>query len=397
VRRLSHLVAASVLALWGVAASTQQEAPPPRPSFFAPPVRSPEVAEDGRITFRLRAPEAKSVSVVRAGADPAPMEKGDDGVWSVTTDPLPPDVYPYQLAVDGLLIADPSNPDTKPILPGGNQSLAHVPGPESLSWEVNDIPRGVVHHHFYRSEIVGEDRGYYVYTPPGYARDAERPYPVLFLLHGVTDDASAWTTAGRANVILDNLIARGEATPMVMVNTLGYGSPAAREGFMRMIEPEGQRAFGVSLLEEVLPRVEADYRVATDREQRAIAGHSMGGTQALRIGLANPDRFAWVASFSGAFVMLATGPPGSSRTLDDAVLAREFPALDAAELEPKLRLLWFACGREDSMIQTNRQVRDWLRGRGIELHYQETEGAHTWMVWRRNLTELAPRLFRPAS
>jgi len=385
-------VAVPVLALsCGAAAAQEEERPAPRRSFFAPAPRSPEVDGEGRITFRVRAPEAEAVLVARDGAEPAPMQKGADGVWSLTTEPLPPDVYPYRFVVDGLMIADPSNPEIKHILPGGNQSLAHVPGPTSLSWEVGDVPRGVVHHHFYRSGVVGEDRDYYVYTPPGYAHDAEQPYPVLFLLHGVTDDASAWTTAGRAHVILDNLIARGEAVPMVMVNTLGYGSPAARDGFAGMIEPNGQKAFGVSLVEEVLPRVEADYRVAADRERRAIAGLSMGGTQALRIGLNHLDRFAWVASFSGAFSMFSGGG------LNDAVLAGEFPGLEADAVNPKLRLLWIACGVDDFLIQPNRQLRDWLEARGVEHHYHESEGAHTWMVWRRYLTELAPQLFRAAA
>src|SRR5262249_19784036 len=156
------------------------------------------------------------------------------GVWSVTTDPLPPDIYPYSFVVDGTTVADPSNVLVKPIVMGGNQSLVHVPGPPELSWEENDVPHGTLHRHCYHSKVAGEGRDFFVSTPPGYDPAGQVKYPALSLLHGITDDASAWTTAGRANVILDNLTATGKVKPMLVVMPLGYGFPNVAEDLFKL-------------------------------------------------------------------------------------------------------------------------------------------------------------------
>jgi enterochelin esterase family protein len=168
------------------------------------------------------------------------------------------------------------------------------------------VPHGTITHHFYRSALIGDDRDFYVYTPPGYDPSAKTLYPVLYLFHGLGDDASGWTTAGRANTILDNLIAQGKAKPMIMVNTLGYGVPNPREGLAAvMAEPEKQFGnFSGAVLGEVLPIVEKTYKVAKDRNSRAVAGLSMGGAETFFVGLNNIDKFAYVAGFSSAFVML---------------------------------------------------------------------------------------------
>lgn len=326
------------------------------------------------------------------------MQKDANGLWSTTTEPIHPDIYGYAFVVDGVRLADPNNPLSKPVLPAGSHSLLHVPGPASLSWEITDVPRGVLHHHFYRSAIVGDWRDFYVYTPPGYDPASASRYPVLYLLHGLSDDASGWTAAGRAHVILDNLIAQGKAKPMVMVNTLGYGLPAST-GFAGMIDPKGQRNFGRALLEEVLPQVERAYRVSADPTSRAIAGLSMGGTQALSIGLNNADRFAWIATFSGAFSMFSEAPrgPGPPKPPEPAELADAFPSLDPETVNSRVRLLWIRCGKEDFLLETNRRTREWLTGKKVRFSYEETPGAHTWMVWRRNLIELVPLLFQSGS
>jgi enterochelin esterase family protein len=350
------------------------------------PVRSPEVQKDGRITFRFRAPNAKNVAVARDGAPPEAMQKDDQGVWSLTTDPLPPDVYPYTFNVDGTSLADPGNPLVKPIVMGGNQSLAHVPGPADLSWEVNDVPHGTLRRHSYKSAVAGEARDFFVYTPPDYDPAGKEEYPVLYLLHGITDDASAWTTAGRAHVILDNLIARGKAKPMLVVNPLGYAFPNVAEDLFKLfrdptLQRESMARFSATVLDEIVPQVETSYRVAKGRDSRAIAGLSMGGAQSLHIGLNHPDRFGWVGSFSGAFVMYG----------DD--YACSFSSLDG-EVASRFHLIWLACGTEDFLIGPHRKFEGWLKSRGVRFTSKETPGAHTWMVWRRYLTELAPLLFR---
>jgi enterochelin esterase-like enzyme len=385
--RSASLIVLSAAFLAGAPAMVLGQGPPQgRPRSAMGPIRSPEVQKDGRATFRFRAPNAKEVLLARDGSPRSAMQKDDQGIWSVTTEPLAPDLYPYSFVVDGVMLSDPSNPLVKPIVMGGQQSIAHVPGPASLSWEVNDVPHGTLHRHSYRSAIAGEGREFVVYTPPGYDPAGKEEYPVLYLLHGITDDASAWTMAGRMHVILDNLIARGKARPMLVVNPLGYAFPNVAEDLFRLFrdrakQQESMEKFSATVLDEIIPRVEKDYRVAKDRNARAIVGLSMGGAQALNIGLNHPDRFGWVGSFSGAFVMYG----------DD--YAKSFPNLDA-EAVSKARLVWLACGTEDFLIEPHRKFERWLKSKGVHFTSTETPGAHTWMVWRRYLTDLAPLLFR---
>lgn len=347
------------------------------------PVISPEVHGDRSVTFRLRDPNAKSVMLTREGTRPVAMEKDEAGVWSVTTEPLEPDFYGYVFQADGVSLIDPGNSLLKPNLLNVN-SMVHVSGPASLPWEINDVPHGQVHHHFYHSNIIGDDRDYYVYTPPGYDPRAEQQYPVFYLFHGYSDDASGWTAVGRANVILDNLIAQGKAKPMLLVMTLGYGAPeivARNGGSLRDpgLRERNYTRFRDALFNEVMPQVEKEYRVKTDRQSRAIAGLSMGGAESLFIGLNAADRFAWIGAFS------AGGTSGD--------FARTYPNVDE-KLNDQLKLLWIACGTEDGLIRGNREFCHWLKDKGVHVTEIETPGMHTWMVWRRNLAAFAPQLFR---
>lgn len=348
----------------------------------APPVVvvSPEVHADKSVTFRFRAPNAKEVMLAREGAERVPMQKDGQGVWSVTTPPLEPDFYGYSFVADGVSLIDPSNPLMKPNLLN-TQSMVHVPGPSSLPWEVNNVPRGALHRHFYRSEVVGDDRDYYVYTPPGYDPQGRTQYPVLYLLHGFSDDARGWTDVGRAHVILDNLIAQKKAKPMLVVMPLGYGAPeiVTRTGMRNpQLRMRNFERFREALLAEMIPQVERAYRVSRQREHRAIAGLSMGGAGSLYVGLNALDRFAWIGAFSSG---------GLGEDLDAT-----FPGLDAKANE-KLRLLWIACGTEDRLLEGNRKFREWLNSKQVRHTWTETPGAHTWMVWRRYLAEFVPLLF----
>jgi enterochelin esterase-like enzyme len=352
---------------------------------FAQSVRSPEVHPDKRVTFRLRAPNAKAVFVAREGAQRLAMQKDAQGVWTITTDPVEPDFYGYSFQVDGVGTIDPSNPLMKPNLLN-TQSMVHVPGPASLPWEVNDVPHGVVHHRYYKSSVVGDERDYFVYLPPGYEANKSARYPVLYLLHGFSDDASGWTAVGRANVILDNLIAQGKAQPMLVVMPLGYGAP-------EIVSPSGsplrdpalsQRNFDRfrdSLLKEVIPQVDGTYRTRKDRLSRAITGLSMGGGESLFVGLNGTDKFAWIGSFSGALVMIGQD------------YGKQLPAVNTS-INSKVRLLWIACGKDDFLLDANHKLEDWLKSKEVRHTKIETSGAHTWMVWRRNLAEFAPLLFR---
>ncbi len=381
-RTLSLLLAAFFTAVASVSHAQTPQRPPTAPPP-PPPLISPEVQSDHRVTFRLRDPNAKEVMFAREGTQPVPMQKDDQGVWSITTEPLEPDYYGYTLVVDGVGLIDPSNSLIKPKLLF-TQSMVHVPGPSSLPWELNDVPHGTVHHHFYRSGVVGDNRDYYVYTPPGYDPTAKQLYPVLYLLHGFSDDASGWTAVGRANVILDNLIAQDKAKPMIVVMPLGYGAPEiVTRGFTAFrdvsLRQRNMDRFRDALLTEVIPQVEKTYRALTDRNSRAIAGLSMGGAESLYSGLNALDHFAWVGAFS-------SGGLGED-------FNAQFPSLDS-KANAQLHLLWIACGTEDRLIEPNRKFREWLASKGIQHTDIETTGMHTWMVWRRNLAAFASLLFQ---
>jgi enterochelin esterase-like enzyme len=270
-----------------------------------------------------------------------------------------------------------------------------VPG--ANPWDPAAVPRGAITHHFYKSGVIGDDRDYYVYTPPNYDRNRKEPYPVLYLLHGLTDDAYGWISVGAANVILDNLIAQGKAKPMIMVNTLGYGTTDA-QGRTTMTGAEQMTNFTKALLTEVIPQMEKAYNVSKDRTERAIAGLSMGGAESLYVGLNHLDRFAWVSSFSGAFVMwqgVGGGGRGAPQPpVDIAVFAKHFPALDA-KANAEIKLLWITCGTADGLNGINRQFKDWLKTKNVKFVDGETpDVGHVWPLWRQNLVELAPQLFK---
>lgn len=351
-----------------------------------PPVVSPEVHADGSVTFRLRSPYAQKVTVGLEGLkDPLPMQKDEQGVWSVKTDILAPDLYGYSYNVDGVHFLDPSNTEIKPNLMSLS-NVVHVPGATPLPWEASDIPHGVIHHHFYKSSVVGDNRDFYVYTPPGYDASASTRYPVLYLLHGYSDDASGWTAVGKANLIMDSLIAQNKVKPMIVVMTLGYGAPeivhptpGSSPFNNTVLRDRNFNYFRTALIDEVIPAVDRTYKTDSSRDARAIAGLSMGGAESLLTGLNRPDKFSWVGAFSMG---------GLS---DD--FAADFPQLSAAS-NSQYHLIWIACGTEDRLITLNRKLVAWAKEKGVKVTPIETPGMHTWMVWRRNLIAFTPLLFQ---
>lgn len=382
--RLPKLYSAVVLPVLVITAAAIAHAQPAQPPLPPPPLVSPDVHADRTVTFRFRDPNAQTVTLNLEGAKPAPMTKDDQGVWSVTTAPLEPDIYGYSFVADAVGLLDPNNSSIKPNYLNLS-NMVHVPGSSPLPWEVADVKHGELHHHFYKSAIIGDQRDLFVYTPPGYEAKGKTTYPVLYLLHGYSDDASGWTAVGKANVILDNLIAQGKAKPMIIVMTLGYGAPeiVARGGPGFRGDPAvRQRNFDnyrQALLTEVIPMIQSNYQVSTKQTDRAIAGLSMGGAESLYVGLNNPDKFAWIGAFS-------------SGGLTDE-LAAQFPAL-TSKANSQIKLLWIACGTDDRLIEFNHTLIAWLKTKDVKLTPIETPGAHTWMVWRRNLVEFSSLLFR---
>jgi enterochelin esterase family protein len=384
------------------AAAPQTATPAGRGGRGAPPVKSPEVAADGRVTFRLRAPNAKEVAVA-IGGKRLPMQKDDQGVWALTSDPMSPDIYTYSLVVDDASMNDPANRQVQTSF-GSFQSMFVVPGPQP--WLPSPgVAHGAVTRHAYHSAVANDDRDFFVYTPASYDARRAQPYPVLYLLHGLGDDAERWLTGGGgAANILDNLIAQNKAVPMIVVSPLGYGTsqgPAGGRG------PENLIGYSKILLEEVMPMVDKAYNVSKNREQHAIAGLSMGGAETLYVGLNHLDKFAWIGAFSSAPMLFppaasaaaAAGPAGgrgaAPQPMDPAVFAKTFPTLDA-KANSQIRMLWIVCGTADGLIGVNRQFKDWLKSKGVQFTEQEVpDMAHVWPLWRQNLTDMAPRLFQP--
>jgi enterochelin esterase family protein len=354
---------------------------------FAQMTVSPEVHPDSTVTFRFKAPDAHHVQLHCEGVPNSSneygtdMKKGDDGVWTFTTDPLQPDIYGYTFEVDGIQMIDPNNPYLKYNI-RMTVSQVEVPGPASTPWQIEDVPHGDLHRHLYKSAIGGDERNFTVYTPPGYDPGSHKRYPVLYLLHGYTDDDTAWAQTGRANIILDNLIAHGQAKPMIVVMPLGYGdNDVLKFGGridMNTLWQTNLDRFTDALFHEVMPQVEQEYHAASGPKNTAIAGLSMGGSESLINGLNHLDRFGWIGAFS-------TGG------LSD--YPARFPSLKVDD-NKKIHLLWIACGHDDGLFKSNRELCSWLDGKGIQYTWVQMPGVHTYRVWRPFLSQFATLLFQ---
>ena len=340
---------------------------------------SPEVHDDRRVTFRLRASGAQKVAVRgEFGGGENAMTRGEDNIWTTTIGPLEPDIYGYSFVVDGLATIDPMNPHVKPMRQP-RTSMLEVTGQTPQPWTITDVPRGTLHaHHYISAALDGKERRVHVYTPPGYERSGDERYPVLYLLHGSGDNDACWSAFGRAGTIADNLIAAGKAQPMIIVMPDGHAVPRPEGRPTDEQRDAAARAFEADLLKDVVPLIESSYRVLEGSRHRAIAGLSMGGGQALTVGLCHPNRFDWIGAFSSA-------PPGNE------VIAAAF--VKPEEVNATLRLLWIACGKDDFLLERNQQFIERLKSAGIQHEYVQTEGGHQWTVWRRYLAELLPRLF----
>ena len=357
----------------------------PRPPQFV----SPEAGADRKVTFRLHAPSVDAVTLM--GSDipnngkGTPMTKNAEGVWEATLGPVVPGAYRYHFNIAGVPVLDPRNPA---VSESNNNawSLAVVPGSEVI--DVRDVPHGAVSAITYHSSALGRPRRMHIYTPPGYEKSTAK-YPVFYLLHGASDSDNSWSSVGRANFIVDNLLAAGKAKPMIIVMPAGHTN---RGGFA---VPGGADEFARDFLQDVMPYVEKNYRVLTDRNSRAIAGLSMGGGQTLSIALPNLSKFAYVGVFSsGLFQMFGTSRGPAPQPQGATWEQEHSKVLDDAGLKKGLKLFWFGTGKEDFLLKTTQQTVEMFKKHGFDVKYAETEGAHTWLVWREYLQEFVPQLFR---
>lgn len=398
------LLNASLLATWLLipAATAQPAAPSPRGRGpQGPQVTSPEVAGDRRITFRIQAPKAGAVRLsggdIPGNGQGTAMTKGTNGVWEVTLGPIEPGAYRYNFNVDGVSVIDPRNPATSE---SNNNvwSLVQVPGSDFM--DTRDVPHGAVAAVTYYSKSLGKFRRMHVYTPPGY-ESGNGKYPVFYLLHGAGDSDEAWTSVGRAGFIFDNLIAAKKAKPMVVVMPAGhtrafaFGARAGAATNSAAARPPVDE-FVQDFLNDLMPYAEKNYRVYADRQRRAIAGLSMGGSQSLNIAIPNLEKFGYVGVFSSGLIGSFGGGRGGATNAPAGPTweERHQDALDNARLKKGLKLVWFATGKEDFLIETTRGTVAMLKKHGFDPVFNETPGAHTWINWRNYLNEFAPQLFQ---
>lgn len=406
-RHLSSATAAAVLlsfgAVWLPAQTPDESSPAPSNVSGA---MSPSIHSDGRVTFTLRAPEAHSLQVAGGdglGKGPFPMTKGPDGTWSVTIARPVPGFHYYWFVLDGVSVNDPESETYF----GYSKETSGIEIPELGGdfYAVKSVPHGEVREHWYLSRITGYWRHALVYTPPGYERSLSRRYPVLILQHGMGEDETGWTRQGKAQFILDNLIAAGKAQPMIVVMDRGYASKSGAPPFVINGDTRLRNlqlyfgTFSDIVIDDLIPTIDGSYRTISDRRHRAIAGLSMGGMQTLFIASRHLDKFAYIASLSA--VVLGGSDPDETLGEDfqrefDPKAAYDGLFSDPVKFNRRVELLWLGAGTEEEMVHAKAsEVADALRRNGVRAVFFESHGtAHEWQTWRRDLYDLAPRLFR---
>lgn len=376
---MRHIPIIAILACTWCCAQTSDDSKPAASNVMG--AQYPRIHADLRVTFRVNAPTAQKVLVQPGGADnglgagPYEMERDSKGVWTVTTPPAVPGFHYYWLVVDGFAANDPSSETFYGY--AKESSGVEVPEKGVDFYDVKDVPHGEIHIKWYRSKVTGEWRRAYVYTPPGYEGSTRR-YPVLYLNHGSGENETTWSRQGKANLIMDNLIAEGKAVPMLVVMETAYATKLGAP-------PQSPDAFEDVVIDDLIPTIDSAYRTLPDREHRAMTGTSRGGSQTLQITSSHLDRFAWIGAFSA--------PPIADfdvKTSLHGVFA------DPAAYNRKVHLLWIGAGTmEERMHKGAQAMHEALEAAGIKHLFYESPGtSHEFQTWRRDLHEFAPRLFR---
>ncbi len=377
-------------------AAAQDKKPPQMPR--GPAVNSPEVMPDGRVAFRILAPKVENVDlqasdILGMQSGGTEFKKDENGVWEAVIGPINPGAYRYRFMVDDVEVIDPRNPSISESN-GNAWSLVYIPGAEFM--DARKVPHGAVAAVYYYSTSLSRHRRMHIYTPPAYEA-GNKKYPVFYLLHGAGDCDDSWSSVGRAGFIMDNLIAAKKAKPMIVVMPAGHTSAAFRMGggIGPMVDE-----FSQDFVKDIMPYVEANYRVLTDRSSRAMAGLSMGGMQTLNVTISDLGKFSYIGVFSSGIFGLAPGKAkpeadASPKTEPSISWEEEHKAmLDDASLKKGLKLLWFATGADDFLVDTTRATVEMLKKHGFSPVYNESAGGHTWINWREYLNEFAPQLFQ---
>lgn len=374
-----------------------------------PQAEYPRIDSERRVKFRINAPHAQRVQImVGGGGGETPrmdLTKQSDGAWTLTTPPIVEGFHYYPVYIDDFEVNDPGSH----TFFGESRDMSGIEIPSPLEsdrfYQIRDVPHGQVREQWYHSSVTGTWRRIFVYTPPDYDERPNVRFPVLYLQHGAGEDETGWTKQGRANFILDNLIASGKAKPMIVVMAYGYAKPAgASAPDMSKLQPGSRAAFFAAmrvmtagfeddLTKVVVPVVDKSYRTIPDRDHRAMAGLSMGGMQAFQVALNHMNMFSYLGGFSGAAFVIGD-QKFNPKTAYNGVFA------DPTEFARRMHLLWLGVGtNEMAMIHRGlmafQQALDEAKIKHV--FYQSPGTAHEWLTWRRDLNDFAPRLFRERS
>jgi len=339
-------------------------------------VKSPEYNKDGTITFRIWAPKANEIKLQCNGilGDQSDiMERFDEEYWRITVKPIKSGLFQYQFLVDGVQTPDPLN-----FLSQGSSSLILIPGDETEFFTTKNVAHGTVHRHFYHNPNIEAARSVSIYTPPGYTDNLEITYPVLFLLHGSGGTDESWIKEGKANIILDNLIAEGKAQPMVLVAPFGHTVEPGTHGWP-FVQEQGD--FIQDFTKYLLPFVKRNYRLSQNPKDWAIAGFSMGGYHTLKIGLNNLEQFGNLGPFSwgGDLSFFEENTP--------QILEKP------NQVNEKLNTLYLACGKDDFLVKRAMKIDTIFNDLGIKHTFYLSEGGHEMANWRKYLFQYAQILF----
>ena len=354
---------------------------------------SPQINADNTVTFRLKSLTATSVKIKGTwmkDTDTAVAMIKTDSIWSFTTSKLNPDFYRYNFYLQGVEVLDPANSYVERA--GTRYESICIVGGDSSLYKIKNVPHGTIAAVWYNSPTLGSNRRMMVYTPPSYNENTKTKYPVLYLLHGAGGDEYSWIARGPVGAVMDNLIAAGKAKEMIVVVTNGYPlqfaspnagplNPNPQAGVNNM----GNGKFEESLVKDVIPFIEKKYRTYTDKNNRAIAGFSMGGLQTQHITNSNPDMFAFIG-------VMSMGLQDNNRL--NTFNPEEYDRQIKAVVKANPKLYWIGIGKEDFLYESVVKLRKRYDEAGLKYEYRETEGGHTWSNWSLYLTELVPRFFK---
>ena len=374
------LLMAALLAQFGWAQSVVEDFKPS--SVNQPGKQYPQVNSEGRVRVSIPAPEAHKVQLDIGGVK-YDLRKDEKGVWTGESAPQVEGFHYYQLNVDGASVPDPGSLYFYGASRWG--SAIEIPAPDQDIYAIKDVPHGLVSQKTYFSKVTNSWRRCFVYTPAEYDKNTTKRYPVLYLQHGSGEDETGWPTQGKANLILDNLIAAGKAVPMIIVMDNGYAVKASQTAPGR-----GAFPFEDVLIGEIIPMIDASFRTLTDRDHRAMAGLSMGANQTITITMNNLDKFSYIAGFSG------TSNYPRTDVIDPATfMGGKF--MDGAALNKKIKLFWLGLGTEEPapFPGSVKAFRNMLEKQGVKYTYYESKGtAHEWLTWRRDLHQFASLIFK---